>query len=346
MRQKEPSQLDRMLQIAAGATLSLSQHNQPHALLPTGNSVPLASEPFYSWLSQALSEKGFNPSASQLGHLTRQLDAQAHNHPRYEQIHFRAVKTAPKSYKFDLNNSGCQVIELTPSGWKVDIDFETRIFRPDASLPYLYPERVKPKFHQCLEKLFHLKTETAKHLTAWIIQALLPGETPAALVITGKARHQAAEKIRTMIDPNVCPIQAMPGTIRQLGRLAISNSIMAFSIGHQLTPNRLAALNELRTGLMVELRQVSKHRDPISAFVQRPVILSTEKVQKIHEGQLEIEINDAEAMDRAHLLASLFNAAVVALEDLEERPVIVVELELEAPEIPPPLDPQPHSPDP
>ena len=178
-----------------------------------------------------------------------------------------------------------------------------------------------------------------------MIQALLPGETPPALVITGKARHKAAEKIRTVLDPMICPVHAMPATTRQLGRLALSNRIMAFSVGHQLSKTRLAALNELRTGMMVELRQVTKHRDPIAEHIQRPIILSTEKLQLIHEGQLEIVIDEAETMNRAHVFTALLTVAVLAIAEMQDRPVRVIELEREAP-LMPPDDPEGQGPAP
>ena len=55
-----------MLEIAQAAPVLLSNNNQPHALLPFGNAVPLHSEAFYSWLSLALSEKGYTPAAGQI----------------------------------------------------------------------------------------------------------------------------------------------------------------------------------------------------------------------------------------------------------------------------------------
>ena len=325
-----------MLQIASRAPLSLSLNSQPHALLPTGNSVPVSSEAFYTWIALACADKGFFPGAPQLGQLIRHLDAIAFNDKRYEDIHLRALKTGPASYKFDLDNFANHVIELTASGWKVASDFDTRFHRPDSSFHYLYPDRVKPKFHHCLQRLFHLDSEKSKALTQWMIQALLPGNTPPALILTGKARHEAAEKIRGIIDPTVCPIQALPTTTRQLGRLALTNLILAFSINSPLTKVRLAALNEIRIGMMVELRQVNKHRDPISVRIQRPLIISTAESFPLHEGQLEIEINQAEIADRSQYLTSLLNAAAVAIASLEVTPSMIIELESAAAPVPEP----------
>ena len=119
---------------------------------------------------------------------------------------------------------------------------------------------------------------------------------------------------------------------------------MAFSTSLQLTSNRIAALNELRTGMMVQLPQVNKHRDPIFAQVQRPIILSTEKVQTLHEGQLEIEVNEVAVMDRSQLLTSLWNAAARLLSKIEEPQPRIIELESAAPYLglDPPDDPAPQ----
>ena len=86
-----PSQLDRMFQVDTRAPLSLSQLLQSHALLPTGNSVPLASKAYYPWISSALDAKGI-----QLGHLIRHL---SHG---YETINLRIAHPSPQIHIIDL----------------------------------------------------------------------------------------------------------------------------------------------------------------------------------------------------------------------------------------------------
>ena len=93
-----------MFQVATRAPLSLSQLLQPHALLPTGNSVPLSSEAYYTLISSALDAKGIRPSASQLGHLIRQLNSHATSSQRYETINLRVSHPAPQTYAIDLAN--------------------------------------------------------------------------------------------------------------------------------------------------------------------------------------------------------------------------------------------------
>ena len=343
-----PSQLSRMLQVAARAPLSLSTSNQPHALLPTGNSVPLASEAFYTWISLALAENGFHPGASQLGHLIRQLDAEAHLTNRFESIHLRSLKTAPESYKFDLATPSCEVIELTSKGWSITSDFDTRFFRPDGSIPFPHPDRIKNKFHDCLEKLLHLPSEKAKLLATWCIHALLPDKTPPPLIITGKERLDATAKLRALLDPAMCPMQLVPSTTQKLVRLALTNKVMVFNLNDDLTKKKIKTLNSLRTGLLVELKQMSKHRDPVTYIVQRPVIITAEEAPEIHAEQLAIEVNETGMVDIAQLFAALLTAASKAIPNLEAKPKAILELQRSAPntEGPQISEPDPQDPGP
>ena len=111
--------------------------------------------------------------------------------------------------------------------------------------------------------------------------------------------------------------------------------------------NRLASLNEIREGSIVELPQVARARDPLSAQLQCAIILSTEELQTIHEGQLEIEINSAHLLtDRSKMLTSLLNAAVFYLKDKEVTPIQILELVSSAPFTDPPKDQDTQGPSP
>ena len=320
----------RMLQAAARAPLARSLNNQPHALLPNANWVPLASEAFYTWITQACLENGILPGPSQLGHLIRQLDATAHLSQRFQQINLRSVKSNSNSFTLDLDHVLGEVIELNADGWRVAIDFQIPFYRPDSYCPHLPPIKVKTKLPTAIEQLFHLDKEKARALTTWLIEAMLATQSPPALIITGKARIEAAEKLRGIIDPMICPLLAVPSTGKALGRLALTNRVMAFSIFKTLSPAKIEALNEIRTGMIVPLQQVNRRRDPIFEKVTRPIIVSAEEAIQIHDGQLTLEINQAQSIEKSEILGALLNAAVSAIRKMQAPKTRQVILELAA----------------
>ncbi len=329
-----PSQLERMFQAAARAPLSLSQCLQPHALLPTGNSVPLSSEAYYTWVSSALAASGIQPSASQLGHLIRQLNSQAMLCQREEIINLRIAHPAPNTYLLDLANPSCEVVQISADGWKVTVDFDSRFYRPESIEFFQSPVKVKSKLHQALEEIFQLDEAKSKLLSTWLIDGLLPNQVPPTLIITGKCRHAAASKIRNFIDPMMSPLHPLPVSKKAMGRLAVTNRVMAFGIYKTLSANTIEQLNELRTGMLVELKRVSSNNDPITQLIRRPVILAAEQAPTIHEGQLEIEINNIALVAKSDILAAILDEAVAQIRKQNEPEQRQVYLERAASSVP------------
>ena len=327
----------RMLEIAAAAPLSLSQHFQPHAQLPHGNCVPLHSEAFYSWLLLALAEKGFTPTPHQIGYILRQLDAQAHTRPFLEPVHLRSTKSAPQLYKVEFSTISMEVIEITANSWRIEPDFETRFYRPESSFPFFRPEPIKESLPTCLSKLFRLPSDKSRELSSWLAHALLGTPALPTLILTGKQRQQAALKLRTILDPSASSILELPRTSRDLGRLALTNSVMVFSIYTHLPKGKIEMFNQLRHGMPVRLKEVNKHRPPLTTLVHRPIIISAEKAPKVHEEQLVIEVNEVGTTEVPKVFAALLDAAVQAVAQSLPEPFFV-ELEDAAP-VRKPLEP-------
>ena len=108
---------------------------------------------------------------------------------------------------------------------------------------------------------------------------------------------------------------------------------MVFSIYTHLPKGKIEMFNQLRHGMPVRLKEVNKHRPPITTTVHRPIIISAEKAPKVHEDQLVIEVNEVGTTDAAKIFAALLNAAVEAIASgLPEQ--VYVEFEAAAPTIP------------
>ena len=293
-------------------------NEQPFSLLPTGNSVPLWSEAFRTYLQVAFQNKGISPSPGNYSFIRRHLDNQLFTDPTYQPVHLRSAQLAPNTFKFDLANTYCEVIDLSPKGWSISPDFDTRFYRPEASWAPPRPVRTTTKLHECLQQSLNLSQTSAKDLSNWLVQALL-NQNPPALIITGNDSLEATKQLRMLLDPVSNAILEIPQTAMQLAQLAVTNKVLAFSIYEKITPNKIEAINKIRTGTEVVIKDVSKFRPAVRETLQRPVMLSAKIAPKIHEGQLEIEINEAKDSVFSKLFAALLTAAVRSIQIIPVR---------------------------
>ena len=108
--------------------------------------------------------------------------------------------------------------------------------------------------------MLKLPKDESKTIAKWLVSAFLPEETAPALIITGKARHEVTKKLRQLLDP-------------------VANAML------EIPPaGKIDAINKIRTGTEVVLKDASKLRPPIRQSMQRPVIISAHVAPKIHEG--------------------------------------------------------------
>ena len=318
----EPSQHSRLFEIAQRADIFLTPNQQPFATVPTsGNTVPLYSAIFRSWLTLAFEENGYRPSAAQYGAVLRALDEENHNSPRINPVHIRTALNGPATYRFDLAGTENEAIEINGKEWKTVYNLGCRFRRPQSSKPFPKPDDNPVQLYKFLERLFSLKESDAHALSVWLVAAMLPDLTPPILVITGKAADTAAGKLRNLIDPMINPTLPMHITKQQFGKQALINNVLAFCLDYDLSPKRTAIVNQLSTGMDVVLKDVSKSREETTTKIHRPVILSAAKEIKISATQVVIEINEASLETYAdQLFASLLLAVVRGIHEMTRQP--------------------------
>ena len=318
--QKPPTEHTLLLNIARRATIFVSPDFQPHATIPlNGNTVPIASPTFRTWLSQAFEERGFIPSPAQTGAVLRKLCEDALAYPIIQPVHIRTAPSAPHTYRLDLANPASEAIEINGKEWTTVYNLDCRFRRPLASIAYPTPENTEAPFHKFLERLFHLSEPIAQALSTWMVAAMLPDLTPPILVITGSASDVAVRKLRTILDPVTCPIHALPTTKQQFGQLAFSNRVLAFSIGKRITESCRETLNKLRTGLPVRLQNPTKTHDLIETTLHRPIIISAETEIEIGPHQLTIEINETSETALDKVFAALLDAVVRGIHEMTRQ---------------------------
>ena len=318
----EPSVHSILLNIARRAHIFLTPEGQPHVTVPlSGNTVPLFSPIFRDWLSQTFEERGFLPSASQYGAVMRKLEEDAHACPVPFPVHIRTAIHRRHTYRFDLDNSSNEAIEVNGKQWAVVNNENCRFRRPVSSLPLPTPEPNKAPIEKFLMRLFSIKEPQAQMLVTWLIAAMLPNLKPPVLFITGEAAVEAAEKLRSLIDPMRSPGNLLPVTGQQFATMAIVNRVPTFSLGTSITENCKTNLNKLRTGIKVKLIQIGTRREELTTTIHRPLILSAQGPIQIHDKQLNIEINETCSTLHEQILASLLDAVVRAIREMSLQPV-------------------------
>ena len=301
----------KLFELAQKLSYFLTPDRQPYAQLPNNRNVPLHSEDFYTWLSTEAENKALGVSPAMLPSAIRKIDADIHGTDnRTKQVHLRTAPTGPQQYSIDLQSWDCAAIELTRKGWKLTQPGENLFLWPDSNQPYPKPEPSKETLIQTLQKSFKLAPESAKLLSTWLTAAMLPDQPCPVLLITGQARDAAARAIRTLLDPVTHPLLVLPRLESQFHKLALSNRVLAFSMGKKLSEGRREALAKLSIGVDAQLTQSSKRREPLQIHLRRPILIAAEKLIEIAPGQIHLEIHHAAQFGHAQTFSALLDELV------------------------------------
>ena len=308
----KPKTLSRkLIELAHKLNYFFTPDRQPHAQLPGNRNVPLHSEEFYTWLATAADEDGLPISPAMLPAAIRKLDAETHGTATpTRQLHLRTAPLEKNTYRIDLQSWDCSALEVNRAGWKLSMPSENVFLWPDSNSPYPTPEPAKITLITTLERSFQLSADAAKTLATWLTAALLPDQPCPVLVITGQARDSAARLLRTLLDPVTHPLLVLPRLENQFHKLALTNRVLAFSIGNKLSEGRREALAKLSTGTDARLTQCSKRRDALQTYLRCPVLISAETAVEIAPQQIHVEINQATAFDPAQTFAALLSEVV------------------------------------
>ena len=325
------------LDLAHRAKLFLTPDHQTCVTLPNGTAVALYSEDFFTWLLEASDYKQIpSPSSAQFSYVQRQLDAEAYTTRNFQKAHLRVAQTGQAAFEIDLDNFTHPTINLNYHDWTLTAAApESNFLRPTQNHQLPIPERSQTDLPTTLAQEFALSPETTTQLAGWLALAMLPNQQPPILVITGKKRDEAARKLRTLLDPVVHPLLEIPYTNRELGQLALTNNVLAFSVFKYIAPSKIEALNKLQSGMLVKLKEVNKRRGAIWSTVARPIIISAGEPIQISANQINMEINEAASTEISpQLFGALLSMMVTILNQMHSTPIF--ERHVHRPTSPPP----------
>jgi hypothetical protein len=195
----------------------------------------------------------------------------------------------------DLADQQWRAIEVSPKGWRVVRFPPVRFRRTAGMLPLPVPET----FGAVDELAGFLNLQTRNDfvlVVAWLLGSLrCPGPYP----VLGISGEQGAAKtvltriLRSLVDPHVVPLRALPRENRELFIAAHNGHVLAFDNLSNLPPWMSDTLCRLASGGGFAVRQLYSDQDEVLFEAARPTILNG----------IEDVINRADLADRAVLLA-------------------------------------------
>jgi putative DNA primase/helicase len=331
-----------------------SEPGSTWAAVPTGllthQAWSLTSVQFRKWLAHSFfAEHGVFPGHQALRHAIHMIQARARfdQQSAKQEVFTRIAHIGdalrPDSLTIDLANPDREAVEITAQGWKITTAHGSR-FRPVAgSLPLPRPS---PSFQTSglPDFLAPLVTDQSAsnlcRLATWLFSALRPAGPYPILILTGppvSGKSTLARILRSLIDPAITPLHALPHSEHELFVRALHNRVLAFDHVPSLTPDLSVALARLAAGTAFAHHGHHPFDDPLPLAIERPIILTvpyaeatarhwsrnrtiaslamTVKLDAIEPARLRTqqEISHDLACATPAILATLCNAAASAL---------------------------------
>ena len=130
----------------------------------------------------------------------------------------------------DLCNEAWEAVEITPAGWRVVAAPPVKFIRNSNSAPLPYPERGGSM--DDLRPFLNIRKESDfKLIVGWLVGALNPtGPYPLLEILgeQGTAKSTTERLLRSLVDPAVSPLRALPRSERDLVIAASLNWVLAF----------------------------------------------------------------------------------------------------------------------
>jgi hypothetical protein len=178
----------------------------------------------------------------------------------------------------DLCNDQWQVVEITPSGWRVipSADCPVRFVRRRGMLPLPLPERGGSIDE--LRPLLNLADDDSWILfVAWIVAAMRPNRPFPVLSVAGEqgsAKSTLCRIARRIIDPNVADLRRLPKDEHNLAIAATNGWVIALENISGLPGQMSDALCAVATGAGHATRQLYSDDEERLFNFMRPIILN------------------------------------------------------------------------
>ena len=178
-------------------------------------------------------------------------------------------------YWLDLGDASGKAIKIAADGWLVVDRPGVNFRRPQGLLPLPMP--VRDGSVELLRRYVNLTEPDFRLLITWLTAALLPVGPHPILVLQGEqgsAKSTLAKVLRLLIDPQACPLLALPKSTRDLVATAVNGWLLAYDNISTIPTWLSDALCQLVFGLGFASRTLFTNDERSVIHARRPVILN------------------------------------------------------------------------
>ncbi len=234
---------------------------------------------FRAWLRRRYYEEmGGAPSAEALNSALNVIEARAQFDSPEWAVQVRVAEHQGHIY-LDLADQRWQAVEIGPDGWRVISCPPVRFRRPAGMLPLPVPE--KGGAITALEALASFLNLAGRNdfvlVVAWLLAALRYGGPYPLLGVSGEqgsAKTILSKIVRSLVDPNIAPVRALPREDRELFITANNGHVLAFDNLSGLPSWISDTFCRLASGGGFAVRQLYSDQDEVLFEAARPIILN------------------------------------------------------------------------
>jgi hypothetical protein len=272
------TQADQLVELAAVAELFHAPDGTGFADVEVNGhreTWPVRSKGFRGWLVRCFYEATHGaPSSEALQSALNIIEAKARFDAPERAVYVRVARLDGRMY-LDLADDLWRAVEIDAIGWRVIEEPPVRFKRPNGMLPL--PAPVRGGSLAKFRLLLNVSSETDfVLLIAWLLAALRDRGPYPLLVFSGgegSAKSTASEMLRSLVDPNIAALRALPRDDRDLYIAATNSHVLAFDNLSALPIWISDTLCRLATGGGFAVRQLYTDGEEVLFNANRPVIL-------------------------------------------------------------------------
>lgn len=273
------AQADVLIAIASAAELFHSPEGSAFADLDVDGhreTYRVRSQTFRHWLArQYYEETGTAPGADAYQAALNVLEAQAHFGGPEREVHLRLASQNDHLY-LDLVDDGWHAVEIDADGWRIIQNPPVRFMQTRGMRPL--PQPAPGGSIAALRDFLNVGSdEDFILIVGWLLAALRDRGPYPLLVLSGEqgsAKSTFTTILRSLVDPNIAPLRALPRDDRDLFIAAGNAHIQAFDNVSAIPAWLSDTLCRLATGGGYATRQLHTDQDEALFTAVRPVILN------------------------------------------------------------------------
>lgn len=278
-RKRGPPQRDALMGLTDDCDLWCGEDGEAFVTFPRNGhreTWPVRSSAFKKWMAhQAFEGTGLVPGSQAVEDTLRVLEARATGEGVEQSPWLRVGERGGKFY-LDLCDRDWRAVEISSTGWKVLTNHRLPFIRSPAMRPL--PEPEAGESIDMLRNFVNVEgDDDFVMVVSWLVAALRSRGPYPILVVNGEqgsGKSTFSRLIRSIVDPNVAPIRAVPKDDRDLMVAVVNNHTIAFDNLSKVDIWLSDALCRVSTGGGFATRALHTDRDENVVMATRPIILN------------------------------------------------------------------------